>query len=294
MCWSIECFLIFLTSVDLPVIHLTMNHFKIESGWGPDRKPAALTISFDNLGEAALLEMGLWDKPIGQHYTAAFVPSLIEVLGDVPATYFIEASNTLLYPEAIQNWHRAGHEVGLHGWRHEAWDRTDAQDRRRILRQSLDAMRALGIAPVGFRPPGGTLPREAYAEFAEAGLLYCSDLREPVTAVIDGIVSVPFEWRNVDVFVLEEVAKPLRVAFGDQEQPFSVDYWAAILDNTVNAALIEGGQRTVVFHPEFLAVSDEKLCALKHLLQLAKKADMWLARGVDVAKFVRGEMVAKS
>lgn len=271
-----------------------MNHFKNDSGWGPDRKAAALTISFDNLGEAALLQMGLWDKPIGQHYTAEFVPRLIDVLGDTPATYFIEASNTALYPEAIQRWQRAGHEVGLHGWQHEAWDRTDGQERRRILRRSLDAMHMLGVVPVGFRPPGGALPRAAYAEFAEAGLLYCSDLREPGPAVIDNVVSVPFEWRNVDAYVLEGVAKPLRVAFGDQEEPFSIDHWVDILESTVSAALQEGGQRTIVLHPEFLAVSDEKLRALRHLLQLAKKMDLWIARGADVAQFVRREVLVKN
>jgi hypothetical protein len=41
----------------------------MDSSWGPDNRRAAVSITFDNLGEAADLERGLWpkDKPLGQH-----------------------------------------------------------------------------------------------------------------------------------------------------------------------------------------------------------------------------------
>ena len=43
--------------------------FQPKEGWGPDGKRGALCITFDNLGEAAYLERGMWgDQPIGQHY----------------------------------------------------------------------------------------------------------------------------------------------------------------------------------------------------------------------------------
>ena len=45
-------------------------------GWGPDGRRAALSITDDNLGEAAEVELGLWgDQPVGQHHTARFNPN---------------------------------------------------------------------------------------------------------------------------------------------------------------------------------------------------------------------------
>lgn len=268
-----------------------MTFFKPRRGWGPEGKRAALTLSFDNMGEAAWLEMNMWgDQPVGQHYTAAFVPRLIDALGDVRATYFIEASNAEIYPGAIRQWAAAGHEVGIHAWRHEAWDRTPSARRREILQRSLGAMQKIGIAPVGFRPPGGALPHEAWAEFEDAGLHYCSSLGEPGISRIGRMMSLPFAWNNVDSYMIEELAKPLRVMFGDPAEPYSLAEWDAALSATIDQTLTEGGQRTIIFHPEFIGMSDEKFAVVRRLLERAKHEDMWIAPARDVAAFVAGEM----
>jgi peptidoglycan/xylan/chitin deacetylase (PgdA/CDA1 family) len=267
-----------------------MTAFTPRNGWGPDGKRAALAITFDNLGEAAYIEMNMWgDAPVGQHYTAAFVPKLIETLGDFRATYFIEASNCAIYPDAIKQWAAAGNEVGIHAWRHEAWDRTSSDRRRDILIRSFAAMRSIGIEPVGFRPPGGALPQEAWAEFAEAGLLYASDLGKPGIERFGQTISLPFAWHNVDSYMIEDLTRPLRVMFGDPEEPYTLDEWQATLDRTIDEALAEGGQRTIIFHPEFIGASDEKLAVVSKLIERAKAEDMWIARARDIAAFVAAE-----
>ncbi len=268
-----------------------MNKFRAQQGWGPARHRAALSITFDNLGEAAELEMGMWnDQPVGVHHTAAFVPRLIEVLGDVRATYFIEASNAELYPEAIKAWHAAGHEVGVHAWRHEVWEKCTPDRRRELLAASLAAMRGLGIEAVGFRPPGGTIPIEAWKEFEDAGLFYCSELGPTEIGHFGQVLSVPFQWRSVDVYMIEEVMGFMRVRCGDPEAPFGIDIWRAQLEQVVTDALAEGGQRTVIFHPNFLSISDDKLRILQELIAFAKSRDVWIAPLQDVAYFVSRAM----
>lgn len=264
-----------------------MSHFVARNGWGPQARRAALSITFDNLGEAAEIEAGLWgDQPVGRHYTADFIPELIERLGDVRATYFIEASNVAIYPETIKLWHRAGHEVGIHAWRHEVWDRSPPERRRQILADSIQAMRSIGIEPAGFRPPGGAIPDVAWDEFAAAGLLYCSDLAPPGVRRKGPMVSVPFEWHGVDSYMLETLTAPLRVHYGEQEAPFGMKAWTDELDAMVDAVVEEGGQRTVVFHPMFLAQSPQKVAALLGLIERARDADLWIAPVGEVARFV--------
>lgn len=262
-------------------------------GWGPEGCPAAMSITFDNLGEAAEIELGGWgDRPVGAHHTIDFIPRLIEVLGSVRTTYFMEASNVALYPEAITTWHAAGHEVGIHAWRHENWGRTAPNVRRELLSRSLAAFRSLGIDAVGFRPPGGPVEAAAWREFEDAGLLYCSAAGAPVVGRIGNVVSVPFAWRLVDVYMIEKELGFMRVGYGDPEDAYSIDTWRAELEQAVRSALAEGGHRTVIFHPNFLGTSPEKLEVLRHLISLATANDMWLAPVGDVARFADAKMAS--
>lgn len=265
--------------------------FLPQHGWGPGAHRAALSITFDNLGEAAELELGLWEgQPVGVHHTATFVPRLIEALGDVRATYFMEGINVEMYPDAVRAWAAAGHEVGVHAWRHEVWERCPPERRRALLAKALTAMRSLGIEPVGFRPPGGAIPPEAWQEFEDAGLLYCSEAGTPGVSRNGKVISVPFIWRAVDVYMIEEVMGFMRLRLGDPETPFTLDEWRAQLDRLVADAVAEGSHRTVIFHPNFLGTSDDKLAALHHLIEVARASDLWIAPVREVAAFAAAQM----
>src|SRR3954452_10409384 len=85
-----------------------------------------LALTFDNLGEAAELEMGALPTgaPLGHHETALEVlPRLLGQLEDreLAATFFVEGLNAEIFPDLLREIDGAGHEVAFHAWRHERW-----------------------------------------------------------------------------------------------------------------------------------------------------------------------------
>src|SRR3954454_23955172 len=96
------------------------------SVWGADSRRAGVSVTFDNLGEAADLERGLWpeDEPLGRHFSVKrTLPRILDTLDELGlrATFFVEGFNAELYPEALLEIANSGHELCYHGWRHEYW-----------------------------------------------------------------------------------------------------------------------------------------------------------------------------
>lgn len=274
-----------------------MNSFRPAKGWGPEGKRAAFCITFDNFGEAFLVDLGQWgDKPIGQHSIREFLPTLIDAVGDLRCTFFIEGINAELYPESIQLWQRSGHEVALHGWQHEFWAGRDAAERRESLARSMAVMKQIGVTPVGFRPPGGDVPPGGWDEFEAAGLLYCSDAGEDgdIRRVGD-MHSLPFSWTGIDAFYFEEIAARRRKALGFREENYSTGEWAGVLDGIL-ARIVEGGtQATIIFHPHLLESDPAKLEVLRDLVRkVSNHPDIWATRACDLARFVAEETLEQN
>ncbi len=115
-------------------------------------------LTFDNLGEASEMERGTWDGPIGQHESVKVaLPRLLDELDalGLEATFFVEGLNCELYPDALAGIVARGHELGVHGWRHETWAKLDAEHERELLTRAAGAFASRGLEARAFRPPGG-------------------------------------------------------------------------------------------------------------------------------------------
>jgi peptidoglycan/xylan/chitin deacetylase (PgdA/CDA1 family) len=256
--------------------------------------PAAIAVTFDNLGEAAALERGQWPpgEPLGRHVSVTrALPRILGVLGELElrATFFVEGVNAQLYPEALQQIDAAGHEIALHGWRHEAWSELDGARERELLQQGVEALSELGLRPVGFRPPGGRLAPTSLDALSEAGLAYCSPAGEGA-GVLGHVVVLPFRWTLIDAFhYLPSFADRRSAALGSP-QTLSPAVLRAALDDAIGRATREGTFLATLFHP-FLADTDDRLAVMRAVLTnvraLAGEHAVWCAPLRDIAAWMR-------
>ena len=215
------------------------------------RAGATVALTFDNLGEVTALQRGEWPAgaPLGKHWSVTrALPRILTALAaaDVQATFFVEGLNAELYPDTLREIAALGHEVGLHGWRHEPWSTLEPDRERELLERGVAAFAALGLRPVSFRPPGGDLTAASLDLLREVGFRYVSPAGEQVVEA-DGLTVIPFRWELVDAwYYLPTFGGP----------PESSAFRAAMID-----ALDGGGQVTLIFHP-FLLDSDDRFAVL--------------------------------
>jgi peptidoglycan/xylan/chitin deacetylase (PgdA/CDA1 family) len=251
-----------------------------------------LSLTFDNLGEAAELEMGALpaDAPLGRHQTALeVVPRLLEQLDErgIAATFFVEGLNAELYPDLLREIDARGHEVAYHAWRHEQWAELTEAEQAANLDHGIAAFGRLGLEIAGLRPPGGQLGEGGARVLREAGLRYCSPAGAGA-GFEDGVALLPFEWRHLDASC---VLPPLAAArkqingSGDMIDPAAFGSW---LEAEIERLARMGGYMAIVLHPFMLGwLGDEPFAALLDRVATATAVDeVWVAPCAEVADHV--------
>jgi peptidoglycan/xylan/chitin deacetylase (PgdA/CDA1 family) len=260
--------------------------------FGPDRLARALVLTFDNLGEASELERGTWppEKPLGRDPSVTrALPRLLDELDvhGLEATFFVEAINCELYPDALREIAARGHELGVHGWRHEPWAGLPAGREHRLLERAREAVAGLGLVARAFRPPGGVLTERSEALLRELGYAWCSPAGGAAT-VKDGLAFVPFDWELVDAYHLMERFGELRGRRGDDIAPMPAADLTARLARTLAGG---GGIQTLILHP-FLMLDEQWFDGVRVLLALiaglASEGRVWVVSGGRFAAWLRG------
>lgn len=261
----------------------------------PDGRAAAVSLTFDNLGEAAEIELGLRgpDEARGGHWSVvSALPVVLEELAEagagLPATFFVEGVNAEIYPEALRSIAAEGHEVGFHAWCHEAWDGLTPAQEAENLDRGLAALRALGLDVVGFRPPGGLTGPGTVELLAARGVRHCSPAGS-APGLDDGIAVLPFAWPAVDVFHVLPQFAALRAHVGApwSEEPGGPDAVRTALLEEVERAVADGGHAVLVLHT-WMAEGEHD--ALRDVLARcaagAASGELWVARCDAVADWL--------
>jgi peptidoglycan/xylan/chitin deacetylase (PgdA/CDA1 family) len=263
------------------------------SRW-PDGRRAAVSVTFDNLGEAAEIQLGLRgaDEPRGGHWSVTnALPIVLEELHEagLPATFFVEGVNAEIYPEALAGIAAAGHEVGFHAWCHEEWNGLTPADEAANLDHGLAALRGLGLPVAGFRPPGGLVGAETVALLAARGVRHCSPAGS-APGLDGGVAVLPFAWPAVDVFHVLPQFAALRAHVGGEpgaEEPGGPDAVRAAMLGAVEQALADGGHAVLVWHTWMVeGVRDALREVLGRCAEGAAGGELWIARCDTVGDWV--------
>jgi peptidoglycan/xylan/chitin deacetylase (PgdA/CDA1 family) len=220
-----------------------------------------VSVTFDNLGEAAQLELGMWppEVPEGQHFTVVDVlPRLLDLLATrkVKATFFVEGLNAEMYPRALHTIVAAGHEVAVHAWRHEEWAALDAESEVALLERATNAMRCIGIDPSGFRPPGGGLTERTLQLLGEHGYSHVSPAGER-EGLLEGLAVLPFRWPLVDAYSYLPQFAGLRERYGDGPDPHTPEEMREEMIAALKGHSKQEGHLTLLFHPFSVAFTGD-------------------------------------
>jgi peptidoglycan/xylan/chitin deacetylase (PgdA/CDA1 family) len=231
------------------------------SGWDESGASAAVSVTFDNLGEAAQLELGMWPEgvPHGQHFTVLeTLPRLLELLAarSVRATFFVEGLNAETYPDALHAIAAAGHEVAVHAWCHEEWAGLDAEAEVALLARATAALRSIDLEPRGFRPPGGGLTARTLGLLAEHGYSYVSPAGER-EGLLDGLAVLPFRWPLVDAYAYLPQFAGLRERYAGGPDPYGPERMREEMVAALRLHARRGGHLALLFHPFSVAFTGE-------------------------------------
>jgi peptidoglycan-N-acetylglucosamine deacetylase len=143
------------------------------------RHLVCLTFDFDAL--SLWIARGMTTPtPISQGEFGAVGAERILALLDshaLPATWFIPGHTIETYPDLCARIHAAGHEIGHHGYAHEAPVRLTRAEEEAVLVRGNEAIRRLTGAPAtGYRSPAWDLSPHSVGLLLAHGFIYDSSM----------------------------------------------------------------------------------------------------------------------
>jgi len=194
-------------------------------------------------------------------------------------TFFVPALIAERHPELIPNLARHHHEIGLHGYCHEAVRDITDEEFTKALEQSIKILtEQAGKLPKGFRSPGWEMTRHMLAELKRHKLYDSSlaGLDHPYT--IEGITELPILWTR------EDTSRFKMTGLADRWPPSNPE---AVLKEWIydwRATAEQGGLFTLTLH-DWIAGRPVQLSILDEFLnEVSKDQSVWITTGVEVDK----------
>jgi peptidoglycan/xylan/chitin deacetylase (PgdA/CDA1 family) len=256
---------------------------------------AAAFFSFDVDGESWLL--GADERNAGLPVTmsqAAYGPRVgaFEILAllaryEVRATFFVPAWVARQYPRTLAAIVEGGHEVGLHGDKHERPDLLDREEELEIVQRSIEVLHeAAGQRPRGYRAPGAEVSPDTVSILAECGVRYSSQFMDDIVPYfhrptnLPEVVEIPMHWTCDDWGY--SMVSPYALPVAHVNPIATSEHIISVWRDELEGARAMGGVFVLVNHPQVTG-RPGRLRTLEALLEAAKTADdVWIANGAQI------------
>lgn len=272
-----------------------------ESLW-PEGVRSTVALAFDVDGPTgnAMLDGSIWRNPsfftLGSYGPWRALGYLLDLLAEyrIPTTFFVPGWVLETWPAQIKAIVDGGHEIGYHGYQHEAfWQLTRAQQQAVMARSLALFRKHLGLTPSGFRTPSGDWGDATIAVLLDAGVTWSSSMRGDdrpyfIEHAASGrtLVEIPGRWELDDYASLAYQRNPDFPAGLDRIAPYdtTLDNWRREFDGSHRDGLC----MTTLFHPK-VSGKPGRLLLLERLLQHMRASDgVWFATCGEIARWWRG------
>ena len=266
----------------------------------PDGQRSCVALAFDVDGPTgnAMLDGSIWRNPafftLGSYGPWRALGYLLDLLAEyrVPTTFFVPGWVLETWPAQIKAIVDRGHEIGYHGYKHEAFWQLTREGQQAVMAQSLALFRKhLGLTPIGFRTPSGDWGADTIEVLLDAGVDYSSSMRgDDRPYFIEhasgrSLVEIPGRWELDDYASLAYQRNPDYPAGLDRIAPYETtfDNWRREFDGSHRDGLC----MTTLFHPK-VSGKPGRILLLERLLQHMRAAEgVWFARCGEVAQWWR-------
>ena len=95
----------------------------------------------------------------------------------VKGSFFTPGHTAVSYPQSVESLVEDGHEIGHHGWVHEALSPLSEKEERSVIERGIEALESVaGVTPNGFRAPGFDMSNRTIDLLVEYGFSYDSSM----------------------------------------------------------------------------------------------------------------------
>lgn len=257
----------------------------------PEGKSCAVTLTFDNFGEA--FDLLRYGHAGGANADGVYAPrrgvervmDLLERYG-LRGTFFLEGWNVRKYAGLAREIHARGHEIAAHGWMHERWSELDLETERDLIRRTTETIaEVVGKQPRGWRSPSGLTTRSTLRLLHDAGYRYDSSMGDedvPYEMEVEAgdadrtLIELPWSWPLDDAAYFAYPGAIRKSA--DVADIFIEEY---------DAAKRLTGNYMLVCHPRFIG-RPARILALERVIDhIVSSGDAWVARCDEVADHAR-------
>ncbi|UVJ45653.1 polysaccharide deacetylase [Pseudomonas sp. LS1212] len=259
----------------------------------PDRRPVAVSLTFDVdaeagfLGDSPTFARRLTSLSEGRFSVKRGVPRILELLGrhGIKGSFFVPGHTVEQHPGLIDQLLQQGHEVGHHGHMHLRSDKVSEQQQVEEMERGLAALIKAGAPkPAGYRSSSWELTPETFDLVIKHGFKYdssCMGDDRPYIETCNGqsILELPVHW-SLDDWPM----------FGwsiDNGGNFThprtlTDVWLAEYES----ARRDGRHTTFTMHPEVIGRAARFEQLERFVERLVSDGDVWFARLDEVARHV--------